>query len=153
VHGRQGGCRVSTALLRSVAACGALTAALVVGGAGCGSDEDEGTAEAEQVLEDIQSLAEGEILIKGSRSPQVYGPYDFEKGGYGVRFEHGAGEGSPGRLVVRLSSQRDAEGETDEPTIDSTAARGTATVTAHGRLYVAVRDASDRYVIRFTPRG
>ena len=129
----------------------AFVVALVsVGAIGCGSEKDDGSAEAREVIQEIESLRPGEILIKGSSAPRVYGPYDFRNGGYRVRFEHGRPEETPRRLVVAVSQKPD--GTAKQPTIDSTSARGTATVTTHGRVYVAVREATAPYVIRFIPR-
>ena len=145
---------MTVARLKSVPACGALAAALLVGAGvvGCGSESDEGAAEAQEVVEDIQSLQEGEILIKGSSSPRAYGPYVFRRAGYNVRFEHGTDGDAPGRLVVALGPKGISEQEPNQLVIDSTRAVGTELVAAHGRLYVHVREASRPYVLRFTPR-
>jgi hypothetical protein len=126
----------------------AVAALLLAGGiAACGSDEDEGAAEAQKVVEDIQSLREGEILIKGSK-PRIYGPYDFERAGYDLRFEHGSGA----RLVVTLESERETERPPFQLVVDTTARTGTGQVTVHGKLYVHVRASRGAYTLRFTPR-
>ena len=126
-------------------------AAVVTVVSGCGSDSPEEDAAATAVLEDLQGLREGEILIKGSRAPYVYGPYTANAGTYRLRYEHGEGQSTAGRLVVAVQTSKSADDPSATTAIDSRRAMGSETVRIGAKLFVNVREARAPYVLRFTP--
>ena len=130
------------------AAAVAAAAALV---AGCGgSTRDDPGVEAEKVVEQLQSLERGEILIQGS-SPRVYGPYSLEPGGYVLRFEQ-PGSGGATRIVVALESKPGSRAAPYQKLVDSQERSGTRRITMNGKLYVHVVAAEAEYELRLKPR-
>ena len=125
-------------------------AAILALGAGCGgsgSDEAE-SPDAQKVVQELESMREGEIVIKGS-SPRAYGPYTLEPGGYVFRFEQES-EG-PARILVALESKRGSRTKPYELLVDSEAPSGRRRVGLSGKLYVHVMRADAEYELRFTP--
>jgi hypothetical protein len=155
VYRRARNSEVTVTTWKSLRACAAVAVAflLVAGLGACGTGSDDGSEAAQEVVKDLEALRKGEILIKASSSPQVYGPYVFRDGGYNLRFEHGTADDSSGRLVVALESKPRSEREPYQLVVDSTKPAGTERVTVDGKLYVHVREAGGDYVLRFTPRS
>lgn len=125
-----------------------LVAAAVAGG--CGSKSDDSGAEAEQVVKQLTSLQRGEILIQGTSSPRVIGPYEFEAGGYVFSFEHREAGGA--RLTVALESKPESRARPYQLLVDSERGSGTTAVSLTGKLYVHVIAAGGEYVLRFRPK-
>jgi len=148
VHWGQGKSAVTSRFAwRAVAA--ALLTALAVG---CGgSANDDASAEAQEVVEELRSLEKGEILIQGS-SPRVYGPYTLARGGYVLRFEQ-PGSGAATRLVVALGSEPGSRAKPYRQLVDSRERSGTRRVTMSGKLYVHVVTAEAEYELRLKPRA
>lgn len=130
--------------------CAAVVAAVLVFAPGCGgAGNDDASGEAEEIVEQLQSLKKGEILIQGM-SPRVYGPYALGSGGYVLHFEQAA-SGDPARLVVALESKPDSRAAPYQQLVDSKDQAGTRRVTMSGKLYVHVVAAEGRYELRLTP--
>jgi hypothetical protein len=130
-----------------------LAAVVVVAvAAGCGGSGsgDAASPEAQEVVQELESLREGEIVIKGS-SPREYGPYTLEPGGYVFRFEQ-QGDG-PARIVVALESKPGSRAQPYALLVDSEEPTGTRRVALSGKLYVHVTRAEAEYELRFTPKG
>jgi hypothetical protein len=153
VHGGQTSAEMTSVAASTARVCVAIAVAflLVASLGGCGSSDD-GDQAAQEVVKDIESLGKGDILIRASSSPRVYGPYRFRSSGYTLRFEHRAGDESS-RLVVALESTPRSEHEPYQLVVDSTRPAGTERVTVTGKLYVHVQEAGGDYVLRFTPRS
>jgi hypothetical protein len=117
---------------------------LVAGGCG-GSDPDASPDDARSVLENLESLGKGEIVIQASSS-RTFGPFTFQPGGYVFRFERTG----RGRLTVTLELGP-RQGQAVE-VIDTTAESGRRSVTASGKLRVRVTSTARSYELRFTPR-
>ena len=129
-----------------------LVAAAVAGG--CGSSSDDVSGEAEKVVSQLDSLQEGEILIRGMSAPRILGPYVFKPGGYVVNFEQpGAGESEQKRLIVALESTPRSRSHPYQLLVDSGRGSGTKGVSMSGKLYVHIVRATGDYVLRFTPKG
>ena len=128
----------------------AVTAALVALVVGCGGSSNEDPSdEAQQVLEELQSLENGEILIQGT-SPRVYGPYSLAPGGYVLRFEQrGAGDGT--RLMIALESKPGSRAAPYQELVDSKDRSGTRSVTMSGKVFIHVVTAEAEYELRLTP--
>jgi hypothetical protein len=124
-------------------------AALAAGCGGSGSD-DAASPEAQEVVQELESLREGEIVIKGS-SAREYGPYTLEPGGYVFRFEQQVD--SPARIVVALASKPGSRAQPYALLADSEERSGTRRVALSGKLYVHVARAEAEYELRFTPKG
>jgi hypothetical protein len=118
--------------------------------AGCGSSAEPESEEAQAVLEEIESLQEGEIVVRGITTPRVTGPYTFKPGGYVLRFEQ-TGDGDQ-RIVVALESRPNSRRAPYQRLVDTTALSGSAQVGVSGRLYVHVFSAAGDYALRFTPK-
>ena len=131
----------------SAVVCATLAAALVACG---GSADDDAGDEAQEIVEEIQSLEKGEILIQG-RAPRVYGPYSLAPGGYVLHFEQ-PGSGAPARLVVALESKPGSQAKPYRQLVDSKERAGTRPVTMSGKLYVHVVSAESEYELRLKPR-
>jgi hypothetical protein len=127
-------------------------AVILAFGAGCGGSgsSDAESPDAQEVVAELESLQEGEIVIKGS-SPRAYGPYTLKPGGYVFRFEQQA-EG-PARILVALESKRGSRAEPYELLVDSEAPSGMHRVGLSGKLYVHVVRADAEYELRFTPKA
>lgn len=128
----------------------ALAAAALLLAAACGSSADaEGEGgEAQQVLKEIESLQEGEILIRGLAAPRVTGPYRFKPGGYVLRFEQTV----DGRMLVALESHPNSRRDPYQRLVATSARSGSAQVGLSGMFYVHVIDAAGDYTLRFTPK-
>lgn len=103
--------------------------------------------------------AEGEIVVRGEASPGSHGPYELS-GTYTARFEQYAPE-DPGldfAAQTPFSARLDPHADSDAgarkavPLFETAARTGTATVRAHGRLWIDVEFGDFPYVIRLTPR-
>lgn len=125
-------------------------AALASVASACGSSDDEPSPGAAEVVKELQDLKRGEVVIKGASAPRVYGPYTVDAGTYRLRFEHGAGAASPGRLVVALQTTPEPAGR-GTVVVDSRRARGTESVSITGKLFVNVKQARASYSLRFAP--
>jgi hypothetical protein len=129
----------------------AVTAVVIAVGASCGgSAKDDASAEAQDVVKELRSLAKGEILIQGT-SPRVYGPYSLAAGGYVLHFEQPGSSGRT-RLVVALESKPGSSAAPSQQLVDSKARSGTRHVTMSGKLYVHVVAAEGEYEVRLKPR-
>jgi hypothetical protein len=125
----------------------AVIACLAAGCGGSGSGDDA-SPEAQEVVEELEAMKAGEILIKGS-SPRVYGPYELERGGYVLSYQQPASTD----LVVALESKPRSRVKPYELLVDSDDRTGTRPVTLTGKLYVHVVAADGEYELRLTPRG
>ena len=133
---------VAIALLVAVAAAG-----------GCGSSSDDVSREAEKVVQQLDSLQRGEILIQGMTAPRVVGPYVFKPGGYVLRFEQpGARESEEKGLIVALESKPGSRAQPYQLLVDSGRESGTKEVSVSGKLYVHILRAPGDYLLRFTPK-
>lgn len=127
----------------------AVVAAMLAALAGCGgSANDDAGAEAREVVRELRSLEEGEILIQGT-SPRVYGPYSLAPGEYVLRFEQ---SGDAGTLVVALESKPGSQAAPYQRLVDSEERSGTRRVTMTGKVYVHVVTAEAEYELRLRPR-
>jgi hypothetical protein len=136
--------------VRRRACIAAAVIAAVAGGCGGSEPDDSADADAQEVVKELESLREGEIVIKGS-STRAYGPYTLEPGGYVFRFEQQAD--GPARILVALESKRGSRAEPYELLVDSQAPSGTRRVALSGKLYVHVVRAEAEYELRFTPKA
>ena len=127
----------------------AVLAAVAAGCGGSGSG-DTGSPEAQEVVQELESLREGEIVIKGS-SPRAYGPYTLEPGGYVFSFEQQADASA--RIVVALESKPGSRKQPYALLANSEERSGTRRVALSGKLYVHVLSAAAEYELRFTPSG
>jgi hypothetical protein len=125
-----------------------LLAAGIAGG--CGSQSGDSSGEAQEVVEQLESLQKGEILIQGTSAPRVIGPYEFKTGGYVFSFRHGEADGE--RLTVALESKPRSRTRPYQLLVDSDRGSGTSPVSLTGRLYVHVVEASGEYVLRYRPK-
>jgi hypothetical protein len=102
--------------------------------------------------------AEGEIVVRGEASPGSHGPYELS-GTYAARFEQYAPEDpsldfaaqTPFSARLDPHASSDAGARKAVPLFEAAARTGTATVRAHGRLWIDVEFGDFPYVIRLTP--
>ncbi len=100
----------------------------------------------------------GEILLRGSTSPKLFGPFTFGPGGYLFRFEQ-YDPNNPTRnfatesssFLVSLESVPDEVTDPYQLLVNATQRTGSNQATVSGRLYVNV-NGDYSYVLRFTPR-
>jgi hypothetical protein len=103
--------------------------------------------------------AEGEIVVRGEASPGSHGPYELS-GTYTARFEQYAPEDpnldfaaqTPFSARLDPHASSDAGARKAVPLFEAAARTGTATVRAHGRLWIDVEFGDFPYVIRLTPK-
>jgi hypothetical protein len=131
---------------------GSVVLAVAIGAVGCGGSgsDDTPSPEAQEVVEELQSLREGEIVIKGT-STRAYGPYKLKPGGYVLRFEQEAAGGA--KLVVALESKPGTRTRPYAVLVDSAERSGTRPVALSGRLYVRVVSAEGEYELRLIPNA
>lgn len=142
LHGWKGEPGVSA----RAAGAGLVLALAVV--AGCGSGSDGSRKEAQEVLQQLKSLQEGEIVIQGFSAPRIVGPYRFKPGGYVFSYRHKGDE----RLNVTLESKPRSRAQPYQLLVDSDQASGTKAVALTGKLYVHIVDAGGEYMLRFRPK-
>lgn len=139
--------------MRSVAGFAAIVLSAIAV-AGCGgsqpdaSSDDAPSEDARSVLENLESLGKGDIVISASSS-RAFGPFTFGPGGYVLRFKRG---GSDGRLSVTLESKPNSRMQPFQHVLDTTEASGSRSVNVSGKLYVRVVSTASSYELRFTPR-
>jgi hypothetical protein len=128
--------------------------------AGCGSDpaSSSGAPQGDAALKGDPTLARtpkrpGEIVLRASASPKTHGPIELD-GRYTVRFEQYAPEdphldfAAQTAFVAALTTP---SGRPAERLFRTARARGTTTITAHGRYLVDVSFGDFPYVLRFSP--
>jgi hypothetical protein len=127
----------------------AVAVAVAIGCGGSGSDNAQ-RPEAQEVVEELQSLRKGEIVIKGT-SPRAYGPYTLKPGGYVLTFEQEGAD--PSRIVVALESKPGSRRKPYALVVNSTDRMGKRAVGITGRLYVRVVSAEAEYELHLLPKG
>jgi hypothetical protein len=132
--------------------------------AGCGGDDTvagQAPPAASTVTPALAKAptAQGEILVRGEASPGSHGPYELD-GRYTARFEQYAPEdpkldfAAQTPFTARLDphARSDAGAARAIPLFETAAHTGTATVRAHGKLWIDVEFGDFPYVIRLTPK-
>lgn len=127
--------------------------------AGCGSDASSSSApRGDAALKANPALARapkqaGEIVLRADASPKTHGPIALD-GRYTVRFEQYAPEDPHLDFAAQtafVAALKTPSGRPAERLFRTARARGTTTITAHGRYLVDVSFGDFPYVLRFSP--
>jgi hypothetical protein len=101
----------------------------------------------------------GEIIIKGKGQGQLFGPFNFQPGGYTFRFAQYDPTGQvtdfardASSFVVSLDSKPNDVTQPYQLLANVTANTGSNQVVVSGKLYVEVSSADASYMLRFTPK-